>query len=197
MKKSLLSLILLISCIPLAAGNLPAEKARGLFLVFDVGPRFPVSSFSNQSSLGYGIDVDLDYTDNEYLPFFLFAKFGFQQFPGSQTFYQSSDYSNYSINSFPLTAGVRYFFAPLLENVVLFMPVVEVSAAYNFTQVLHQFKAGSGRSNFVENNSKLGLSGGVGISMFLLEVMATYNYFKSTQYAGIDLRIRIPLYIVF
>lgn len=197
MKKYLLFIIILTGSIPLTAGSLPAEKARGLFLVFGVGPRFPVSSFSNQSAFGYGIDVELDYTDNDFIPFFLFSKFGFQQFPGSQTFYQSSDYSNYSINSFPLTVGVRYFFSPLLENVVLFMPVVEVSAAYNFTQVLHQFKAGTGRSNFVENNSKLGLSGGVGISMFLMEVMATYNYYKSTQYVGIDLKVRIPLYIVF
>ena len=195
--KKLLTVFILFSSLPLVAGNLPAEQARGLFLVFGVGPRLPISSFSNQSSFGYGFDIELDYTDTDYLPFFLFTKFGFQQFPGSQTFYQSSDYSNYSINSFPLTIGARYYFTPLLENVVLFMPVVEFSAAYNFTQVLHQFKAGSGRSNFVENNSKLGLSGGVGISMFLLEVMATYNYYQSTQYVGIDLKVRIPLYIVF
>jgi len=197
MKRNFILIILLLGSIPVAAGNLPAEKARGLFLVFGVGPRFPVSTFSNQSSMGYGLNIEVDYTDNEYLPFFLFTRLGFQQFPGSQTFYQSSDYSNYNINSFPLSAGARYFFAPLLENVVLFMPVVEVSAAYNFTQVLHQFKSGSGRSNFVENNSKLGISGGVGISMFLLEVMATYNYFQSTQYLGIDIKVRIPLYIVF
>lgn len=197
MKKILLTVLVLSITFPLLAANLPAEKARGLFIVFGVGPRFPISSFSNQSSFGYGFDVELDYTDNEYLPFFLFANLGFQQFPGSQTFYQSSDYSNYSINSFPLRIGAKYFFAPLLENVVLFMPVVELSVAYNFTQVLHQFKAGSGRSNFVENNSKLGISGGIGISMFLLEVMATYNYFQSTQYVGIDLKVRIPLYIVY
>jgi hypothetical protein len=195
--KKILLLLILFSSFTLSAGTLPAEKARGLFLVFGVGPRLPISSFSNQSSFGYGFNVELDYTDNEYLPFFLFTRLGFQQFPGSQTFYQSSDYSNYSINSFPLEIGARYFFAPLLENVVLFMPVVEFSAAYNFTQVLHQFKAGTGRSNFVENNSRLGVSGGVGISMFLLEVMATYNYFQSTQYVGIDLKVRIPLYIVF
>ncbi|HKB87273.1 MAG TPA: hypothetical protein VKD08_13955 [Ignavibacteriaceae bacterium] len=195
--KKLILIILIVSSFPLFAGTLPSEKARGLFLVFGVGPRFPISSFSNQSSFGYGFDAELDYTDNEYLPVFLFAKLGFQQFPGSQTFYQSSDYSNYSINSFPLTVGVRYFFSPLLENVVLFMPIVEVSAAYNFTQVLHQFKSGTGRSNFVENNSRLGLSGGVGISMFLLEVMATYNYFQSTQYVGIDLKVRLPLYIAY
>ncbi len=196
MKKLLLIVLLFSTGFP-KAENLPAEKARGLFIVFGVGPRLPISSFSNQSAFGYGFNVELDYTDNEYLPFFLFAKLGFQQFPGSQTFYQSSDYSNYSINSFPLTIGTRYFFGPLLENVGLFMPVIEFSAAYNFTQVLHQFKPGTGRSNFVENNSRLGFSGGVGISMFLLEVMATYNYFQSTQYVGIDLRVRIPLYIVF
>jgi hypothetical protein len=196
--KKITSIILFLFCsVHLLAENLPAEKARGLFLVFGVGPRLPVSTLSNQSSFGYGFDVELDYTDNELIPFFFFTKFGFQQFPGSQTFYQSSDYSNYSINSFPLTIGAKYFFAPMLENVVLFMPIAEISVAYNFTQVLHQFKASSGRNNFVENNSKLGVCGGVGISMFLLEVMATYNYFHSTQYVGIDLKVRIPLYIVF
>jgi len=195
--KKILLVLLLFRTIPLSAGNLPVERARGLFLVFGIGPRLPVSSFSNQSSFGYGFNAELDYTDNEILPFFFFTKIGFQQFPGSQTFYQSSDYSNYSINSFPLTIGARYYFTPLIENVVLFMPVVEFSAAYNFTQVLHQFKAGTGRSNFVENNSRLGVSGGVGISMFLLEVMATYNYFQSTQYVGVDFNVRIPLYIVF
>jgi len=195
--KKLLLILILFAQFPLSAGEAPAEKARGLFLVFGVGPRFPISSFSNQSAFGYGFNVELDYTDNEYLPIFLFTRLGFQQFPGSQTFYESSDYSNYSINSFPLTVGGRYFFAPLLENVVLFMPVVELSAVYNFTQVLHQFKSGTGRSNFVENNSRFGVSGGVGISMFLLEVMATYNYFQSIQYVGIDLKVRLPLYIVF
>ncbi len=197
MKKILLPVFILVFTLPIFAGGVPAEKARGLFIVFGVGPRLPVSSFSNQSALGYGFNIEIDYTDNEYIPVFLFTKLGFQQFPGSQTFYQSSDYSNYSINSFPLTIGARYFFPPLIEKVVLFMPVVELSAAYNFTQVLHQFKAQTGRSNFVENNSKLGVSGGVGISMFLLEVMATYNYFQSTQYVGIDLKVRIPLYIIY
>ncbi len=195
--KKLLLILILLAHIPLTAGEAPAEKARGLFLVFGVGPRLPISSFSNQSAFGYGFNVEVDYTDNVYLPIFLFTRLGFQQFPGSQTFYESSDYSNYSINSFPLTVGGRYFFGPLLENVVLFMPVVELSAVYNFTQVLHQFKSGSGRSNFVENNSRFGVSGGVGISMFLLEVMATYNYFQSIQYVGIDLKVRLPLYIVF
>ena len=53
------------------------------------------------------------------------------------------------------------------------------------------------KSNFLEENSKIGLSGGVGISMFLLEIMANYNYFQTNQYVSIDLKVRIPLYVAF
>jgi hypothetical protein len=195
LKKSLLISIIFAACVAAFAKEPPAEKARGVFISFGVGPRLPINYFSNSSDLGYGFDVEFSYTDNEYLPFFLFAKVGYEQFPGSQDYYKITDYSNYSTTAVPLNLGIRYYFAPLLEKVVLFMPVVEISATYAYYQKLHQFKPSADRANFTETNSKIGISGGVGISMFMMEIMATYNYFQTNQYIGFDLRIRLPLFI--
>lgn len=175
----------------------PAEKARGLFIAFGVGPRLPISSFSNSTDIGYGFNIEFSYTDNEYLPFFVFLRAGFEQYPGSQDFYKTTDYSSFSTTSIPVNLGLRYYFPPLLENVVLFMPVLEVSAAYNYFQKLHEFKPSSNRVNYTENNSKLGVSAGVGISMFMMEILATYNYFQTNQYVGVDLKIRLPLFVIF
>jgi len=194
MKKYIFLLLLFITNIVLA-GELPSDKARGLFIAFGVGPRLPISSFATSSNLGYGFDVELSYTDNEYLPVFLFLRTGYEQFPGSQSFYEVSDYSNFSTSAFPINLGVRYYFPPLMENIVLFMPVVEVSAAYSFYQKLHEFKASAQRANYIENNSKLGISIGAGVSMFMMDILATYNYFQTNQYVGIDLKVRLPLFI--
>lgn len=195
MKKIILVLIIFSIFATGYAKNPPAEKARGIFISFGVGPRLPVNYFANSSDLGYGFDVEFSYTDNEYLPFFLFAKIGYEQFPGSQDFYKVTDYTNFSTTAIPVNLGIRYYFAPLLENVVLFMPVVELSASYLYLQKLNEFKTSANKANYTETNSKVGISAGAGISMFMMEIIATYNYFQTNQFIGIDLKIRLPLFI--
>jgi hypothetical protein len=195
MKKIVTVLMLFLIASHSYAGNPPAEKARGLFISFGVGPRLPVNYFSNSSDLGYGFNIEFSYTDNEYLPFFLFTKIGYEQFPGSQDFYKITDYTNYSTTAIPINLGIRYYFGPLLENVVLFMPVVEISATYAYLEKLNEFKPTANKANYTETTSKIGISGGAGISMFMMEIMATYNFFQTNQFIGLDLRVRLPLFI--
>lgn len=179
----------------LFAGEPPASKAVGVFLAAGVGARLPVGDFSNSTDLGYGLSVEASYTDSDYLPFFIFARLGYEQFPGSQDFYQQSDYSNYSTTVVPLSIGARYFFGPLVESVVLLMPIVEASVSYTFFQVLNEFKADAGRSNFKEDLWKFGGTVGAGISMFILEIMANYTYYESNQYLSFNLNVRLPLFV--
>ena len=193
MKKFII--ILLLSFSAAFAQRAPIDKARGVFISFGVGPRLPVNYFANSTDVGYGFDVEIDYTDNEFLPIFLYGKIGFDQYPGAQSYYETTDYSNFSTNALPVSLGARYYFPPLVENVVLFMPVIEASADYTYLQKLHQFKISSGKSNYLENISKIGFSAGAGLSMFLLEIMVSYNYMQTNQYLGVDLKVRLPLYI--
>jgi hypothetical protein len=176
-------------------GETPASKAVGIFISAGVGPRLPIGQFSSSTDLGYGFNVEGSYTDSDYLPFFIFARLGYEQFPGSQDFYQQSDYSNYSTMIVPASLGVRYYFSPLAENVVLFIPVVEASASFTYFQVLNEFKLDAGRTNFKDELWKVGGTVGVGLSMFLLEIMANYTYYKSNQYISFNLSVRLPLFI--
>jgi len=194
MKKILLILILFGTSVNLAQ-NPPVDKVRGFFIAFDVGPQFPIGSFSSSTNLGYGFNVEVSYADNQLFPFFLYGKIGFNQFPGAQSFYEVTEYSNFSTNILPVSIGARYFFRPLVENVVLFMPIIEASANYSYIQTLNQFKFASGKNNYIADFSKFGFSVGAGFSMFLMEIAADYNYFKTNQYISIELRIRLPLYI--
>ncbi len=194
MKKILLILLLIFTSSVFAEGG-PDENAKGVFLAFGVGPRFPVGTLANTSKLGYGFNAELAYTNDEYLPVFLFLKTGFENFPGSQDFYQSSSYSNYSTFAIPVNFGIRYYFHPIINSQIIVMPLIELSANYGYYHTLNEFKAGSGRNNFTQNNSKLGFSAGVGLSVFMMELLASYNYFESDQFLSFDLKVRFPLYI--
>ncbi len=171
------------------------NKARGFFLAFGVGPRIPLGDFSGFSDLGYGLDADISYTDNEIIPFFIFARVGYEQYPGAQSLYESTDYTNYSVTSIPLRFGIRYYFPPFLNGLPLLLPVAEVGISYGFFQKLNQFKSTSGKNNFTDDSSKLGLNVSVGVSMFLLEILGTYNYYQTNQSIGVDLKVRLPLLI--
>jgi hypothetical protein len=179
----------------LVAEKPPASKAVGVFLAVGVGARLPVSDFSNTTDLGYGLNVEASYTDSDYLPIFIFARIGYEQFPGSQDFYQQTDYSNYSTTIVPVSLGVRYYFSPMVESIILLMPIVEGCVSYSYFHVLNEFKADAGRTNFKEDLWKFGGNIGVGISMFMLEIMANYNYYESNQYFSFNLNVRLPLLI--
>lgn len=194
--------LILLLIILLQSGNIfsqtqSSHKSKGIFLAFAVGPRVPVLDFSNRSDLGYGFNIEFSYADTDVLPIFVYATVGFEQYPGSQDFYKETDYSNFHTNSLPITLGGRYYFSPILENIFLLMPMIQASANFNYYEKLHQFKRDSGKNNFLEEKVKFGFSGGAGVSMFMMELLVSYNYYELNQFLAFDLKVRIPLFIQF
>ena len=194
MKKFILFLFIIFTSVAFSYQP-PSDKARGVFFAIGVGPRVPMFDFATRSMLGYGISIEISYTDNEYLPFFLYGKIGFEQFPGSQELYQSSDYSHFSANMLPLQAGARYYFPPILENIVIVIPFIESSASFTVIQNLHEFKQGTLKSNFLEDKNKFGFSIGAGVSMFLMEIVGNYNFIEDNHYLSMDIKVRLPLFV--
>ncbi len=197
LRNKLILILILTNVTFINAQTFYPSKAEGLFLGFGVGPRIPAFDFNKNTDIGYGLNVEFSYSDSEILPLFFYASLGFDQFPGSQNYYQESDYSNFHTNALNLDFGVRHYFNPLVENVVLFMPFVQGGISYTYFQKLHQFKIDKNRNNFLEENSKFGLNIGAGFSMFLMEVLGNYHFLKSNNYVSLDLKVRIPIFINF
>ncbi len=195
--RKILFLTLLLLSHAVFAGDPGESKARGFFFGVGVGPRIPFGNFSSKTTLGYGFNAEISYVDNKIMPYFLFGRIGFEQFPGSQDYYQDTEFSHYSIQYLPVTFGVRHYFPPILKNVFLLTPIVEVSASMVVFQELQDFKPGVNRNSFLEDGVKLGGSVGFGISAFVLEMMANYNVYNENHFVSFDLRVRLPLYVSF
>ncbi len=172
-------------------------EAKGLFMAIGVGPRFPIGDMSDIQNIGVGTDVTFLYTDNKWLPIFFYSTFGYHHFPGRQNFYKVSDYSSFSSNVLVISPGVRYYFKPIIESVVLLMPIVDVGLNWALFEKSHQFKIGSGKNNYVEEVTKFGFHAGAGFSMFILDVITYYNYFPQNQYLSFNLRANIPIFVKF
>ena len=189
--------LLLIPFFILSAQEYNFHRATGLFMAVGVGPRIPVGDFSENQNIGIGADFSMSYTNSDFLPVFFFANLGYMNFPGKQTFYKNSDYSSLTTNGILLTSGIKYFWPPLIEDIVLLMPFIEVGASVGYFEKGHVFKIDSNKNNFTENNFKTGFQIGGGFSMFMMDVQASYNYFHNNQFLAFNLRVRIPIFVEF
>jgi len=172
-------------------------EAKGLFLSVGVGPRFPIFEFADEQNIGIGADVTFSYTDNKILPVFIYTNIGYQFYPGTQDLYKRTDYSSFSSNVLVIAPGIRYFFKPIMDNVIILMPIIDVGLEFAYFEKLHQFKSGSGKQNYLEDVGKFGFHVGGGFSMFLLDVITYYNYLPKNQYISFNLRATIPIAIKF
>jgi len=194
--KYILITLLIIQPITIAEKP-PANRAAGLFFGIGVGPRIPVGDFTNTNSVGYGFNLELSYTDNEYLPVFIFLNAGFEQYSSSLSYLKETEFSNYSINSVPISIGARYYFPPLIESIFLLMPIVQASANYNYSHTLIEYDDGIRTPSRYIDENKFGFSAGAGVSAFMMELITSYNYLPQKQFISVDLKVRIPLYINF
>lgn len=193
MKKFLLIFILLVSVS--SAQSLKFGEAKGLFMAVGVGPKFPIGNFGDRCNIGVGFDVTLSYTDNLFLPVFLYTSLGYQHYPGRQDLYKTSDYSSFSSNVLTLAAGVRYYFPPLLENVVLLMPIADAGLEFGYFENFHQFKLDTNKPSYVEQKGKFGFQIGGGFSMFILDVITYYNYLPNNAYISFVIKANIPIFV--
>lgn len=194
MKKLLLLFVCVILVLPIKAEE-PAssDRARGVFFAVGVGPRMPIFGFAEKTLVGYGVNAEFSYADNEILPFFVFGKLAYENFPGSQDYYRETNLSMFSTSYISLTAGARRYFEPMIDEFFL-VPLVEVSGTLALYEEITQYKQDTGLPDIVDDGTAFGFSVGAGASMFVLEVMASYNYLGGNHFLLLDLKVRIPLY---
>jgi hypothetical protein len=192
--KKLLYLFFLILS-PIFAQVEDPDNAQGIFLTVGVGPRFPIGQFGDQQAIGAGFDAMLSFTDNDLAPLFFYLNIGYQNHPGDYDFYKVSDHSSISTNLVTFHGGARYFFEPIIDDIILLMPILEGGVTYAYIEKYHQYKIDTGRNDNLQGLSQFGFHLGGGLSFFLMDVTANYNFLESNQYFSLNLRLTIPLAI--
>jgi hypothetical protein len=187
-------LIFILSCNIFAQFREP-ENAKGLFLTVGVGPRFPIGLFGEQQTIGSGFDIMLSYTDSELAPIFFYANVGYQNHSGNYNYYKKSDISSLSTNIISLHSGGRYFFKPIIEDLILLMPIIEGGVTYAHIEKFNKYIIDLNKNDDLQSLSQFGFHIGGGLSFFLMDIVAIYNYLQNNQYFSVNVRLTLPLAI--
>ncbi len=193
--RNILIYLIFFSSIGLAQ-NTSIGQAKGMFFSVAVGPRFPIGKLADRQTIGIGFDAILSYTDNIILPIFVFLKIGYNNFPGDFNYYRNSDHSSLTANMISFSGGIKHYFPPLMNNVVLLMPILEGGLSLTYMEKLHQFKIDRRRPDVKETLTKVGFHVGGGFTIFLVDIIGNYNYINNNQFFSFDLRLTMPLAVI-
>ena len=186
-------LILLFSVSTIFGQSVEPRSASGLFLTFGVGPRVPFGELGDQQAIGAGFDGMLSFTDSDFAPLFFYLNIGYQNHPGDYDYYKNTDLSSLTTNIVSFHGGARYFLSPLIKDMILLMPIIEGGVTYAFVEKYSQYKIDQNKKDNLEGLSEFGFHIGGGLSFFLMDIIATYNYLKNNQYLSLNLRLTLPL----
>ncbi|NOX19089.1 MAG: hypothetical protein GXO87_12515 [Chlorobi bacterium] len=170
-------------------------EAKGLFMSVATGPRFPVGALASTHTYGVGFDFGFSYGDNKIVPVFFYAKVGYQNFQGSQDYYRKSDHSGISTDMIYFNGGIRYYFPPVIKQFMIVMPVVDAGLMFAYSETLHQYRLEFQKNSVYEDEPKFGFQIGGGVSMFILDVLAYYNYLPKSQFISVEIRARVPIFV--
>ncbi|MBU0472954.1 MAG: hypothetical protein KKF62_02190 [Bacteroidetes bacterium] len=191
--KKIILIILFCSSLIFSQGFKLGE-AKGLFFSVGVGPKTPIGDFSATNDIGIGFDFTASYTDNQFLPVFLYAKLAYQTYPGSIKMYKTTNYASFTTNEYLILPGLKFYLPPVITDEIIIMPIVEVGPSFGLISNSHVFKESSGEKNYDELLSKFGLHLGAGFSMFFLETTLNYYFFPKNHSLSLDLIIQIPVF---
>jgi hypothetical protein len=141
-----------------------------------------------------GVEVILSYTDNRRIPFFVYSKAQFINFPSEFKDVLSGTVFELSSKVLSLQPGVRYFLPPISTQVVLLMPFVEGGLSLAIMLNKYQYN-GTFKSQYYDSSLHFGFHAGVGVSVFLMDALIGYNYYYSYQFLSFTLRVRIPIFM--
>lgn len=179
----------------LLAAPVLAQSPEGLFLSLSPGLRIPLGGFADSHDPAAGLDISFSYADSGRMPVLYYLRAGYQHFGGRQSFMLSNDESSLSTSIFSFSPGISIFLKPITAEHLILCPVIEAGGSIALLRSLHQYKPDRWRPDFEDDRARLGFHLGAGMSLFLVDLMARYNYLKDNQYFSLDLDFRIPLYV--
>ena len=138
--------------------------------------------YGENQNIGVGTDVTLLHRQQIHTNF-LYPQLDTTIF-GRQNFYKVSNYSSFSSNVLVVSPGVRYYFKPILESVVLLMPIVDIGVNWALFENYINSKLKAEKIITLKKLPNLVFTS-ARFSMFILDVITYYNYFPN-QYLSFN-----------
>ena len=168
------------------------KSIRAIFLGIGGGISVPLSGFTDNSNVTFGILGRLDFSSTPIFPFVIGGEVTYFSYAGADEFKTANLLSTFKTKDLGFGLNIEYSLSRLLRSSFT-MPFFSVDAK------LHSIKRDIDEGKNLDSlglpreESKISVGAGIGFTMFIFDFHIKYNYMKDMSNIGVYTKMKIPV----
>lgn len=172
-------------------GKLVTKKSiSALFLTFGGGISIPLDSFKTYANVTFGILGRLEFASTSIFPFVIGAQVDYFSYSGQDEYKTINLLSNLKTKILGLGLSVEYSLAKVVKSSFT-MPFLAVDVKTNL--ITREYDVERTIENLPRQESKISIGAGIGMTIFVFDFVAKYNFMKDNSYVGVIAKMKVPV----
>lgn len=166
------------------------KSISAIFISFGGGLSVPLDSFGTTAVATFGILGRLEFASTAIFPFVIGAQIDYFSYNSSDEFRTINRVTGYRTKILGLGLNIEYSIAKLLRSPFT-MPFLTVDVKNNL--IKREYPAENENLPILREETKISVGAGFGMTIFIFDFFAKYNYMKNNSYIGVYTKTKIPV----
>jgi hypothetical protein len=173
------------------SGKLVTKKSiSALFLTIGGGIAVPLDTFKTYANVTFGVLGRLEFASTSIFPFVIGAQVDYFSYSGQDEYKTINLLSNLKTMILGIGLSVEYSLAKVVKSSFT-MPFLAVDVKTNM--ITREYDDNRTIENLPREESKVSIGAGIGMTIFVLDFVAKYNYMKDNSYVGVYAKMKVPV----
>ncbi len=165
-------------------------KPSGIFIAPTLGIDFPMNEFADNSTYSVSYGFKLEYASISIYPIVIFGQFQIQNHPGSDAFKTLNILSSAETKITSFGGGIYILLNKYLKSNFTMPFLVADVKFYDVKRIISPEKSIEG---IKMTDSKVIFSTGLGFTLFIFDIITSYNFAKEYSTLSVKTQFRLPL----
>jgi len=171
--------------------NLVTKKSiSALFISVGGGLSVPLDTFKGTAGATFGILGRLEFASTSIFPFVIGAQIDYFSYNSSDEFRTVNLLTGYRTKILGIGLNIEYSVAKLLRSPFT-MPFLTVDVKNNI--IKREYAEDNETLGMVREETKISVGAGIGMTLFIFDFFAKYNYMKDNSFIGVYTKTKIPV----
>lgn len=166
------------------------RSISALFLSVGGGIAVPLDTFKTSSNVTFGILGRLEFASTSIFPFVIGAQVDYFSYPGQDEYKTINLLANLRTKILAVGLNIEYSLAKLVKSSFT-MPFLSVDVKSNM--IKREYDDNRTIDNLPREESKISVGAGIGMTIFIFDFVAKYNYMKDNSFVGVYTKTKIPV----
>lgn len=166
------------------------KSISAIFISFGGGLSVPLDTFGTTAIVTFGILGRLEFASTAIFPFVIGAQVDYFSYNSSDEFRTINLLTGYSTKILGIGLNIEYSIAKLLRSPFT-MPFLTVDVKNNI--IKREFALENETLPIPREETKISVGAGFGMTIFIFDFFAKYNYMKNNSFIGVYTKTKIPV----